>query len=73
MRILGQFSHSDFGTFDLENVRAWPKTVEIRVRVGVISLKLIPGTNLNVPIGITSGIRDEELPTSSTLFVSNGM
>jgi hypothetical protein len=23
---------SDFGTFDLENVRAWPKTVEIRVR-----------------------------------------
>jgi len=24
---------SDFGTFDVENVRAWPKTVEIRVRV----------------------------------------
>jgi hypothetical protein len=40
---------SDFGTFDLENVRAWPKTVEIRVRVDFEMAELSAGNSFPSP------------------------
>ena len=40
---------SDFGTFDLENVRAWPKTVEIRVRVDFEMAELSAGNRFPSP------------------------
>ena len=40
---------SDFGTFDLENVRAWPNTVEIRARGDFEMAELSAGNSFPSP------------------------
>ncbi|GAC1431124.1 MAG: hypothetical protein NVS1B11_04730 [Terriglobales bacterium] len=49
MRRVRGANTSDFGTFDLEYVRAWPKTVEIRVRVDFEMAELSAGNGFPSP------------------------